>query len=204
MIASPFHIPGFVRFILRRLKERGHDAFVVGGAVRDFCLGRPIADWDVAASASAEEIRLTFHDVRQFCLHEDTVTLVDGAALYEVTPFRGDGSGPPIVNDLGRRDFTINAMAYDEAKGEILDPWGGRGDLLNRRITFRSNRRHREAAPRFMIVAALGLSLNTLFMYLHVALLGVNYLIGQVISTGIVLMSNFLANRHWTFRTRSC
>jgi len=120
-------IPKFITFILNRLKNAGHQAYIVGGAVRDVCLSRPVMDWDVATSARREEIKTLFGDIRLFALKQGTVTLVDSGRHFEVTPFRG--SKKRIEDDLALRDFTINAMAYDSDKDEILDPFGGRKDI---------------------------------------------------------------------------
>jgi tRNA nucleotidyltransferase (CCA-adding enzyme) len=123
-------IPNFVSYILSRLKLAGHQAYIVGGAVRDFCLKRPITDWDVATTATPSEIKTIFRDTRLFALKHDTVTLVDSANHFEVTTFRGEGNN--IEDDLGHRDFTINAMAFDLETGEILDPRGGKTDIKQR------------------------------------------------------------------------
>ncbi|MBW1784951.1 MAG: CCA tRNA nucleotidyltransferase [Deltaproteobacteria bacterium] len=125
-------IPKFVTFILNRLKHAGHRAFIVGGAVRDSCLKRPITDWDVATSALPGEIKAIFHDTRLFALKHDTVTLVDSGRSYEVTTFRGKRNN--IEEDSGRRDFTINAMAYDRESGEILDLHGGKADIARKLV----------------------------------------------------------------------
>lgn len=71
--------------------------------------------------------------------------------------------------------------------------------LLNRRYTFRSEKRHGEALTKFLIIAASGLALNSSFMLLFVEILGVYYLLAQVVSTGLVLVWNFVGNRFWTF-----
>ena len=71
--------------------------------------------------------------------------------------------------------------------------------LLNRRYTFRSDKRHREALAKFLIIAALGLALNASFMFVFVEILGLYYLLAQVISTGLVLVWNFAGNKFWTF-----
>jgi len=128
-------IPPFVRFVLERLDQKGYEAFIVGGAVRDACMGREIRDWDVATDADTEAIRSVFYDVRSFRLKHDTVSLVHQGVTYEVTPFRGgkDASGP-LAGDLAHRDFTFNAMAYDAKQDDIVDPWEGRCDLNARRI----------------------------------------------------------------------
>lgn len=126
--------PVFLTHILHRLSERGHSAFIVGGAIRDFYLNRKIMDWDVATSAPKQEIRHLFMDTRQFSLKHDTVTLVDNRICYEVTPFRGDKERADVETDLGHRDFTVNAMAYDPGSKLLIDPYGGRADLKKKII----------------------------------------------------------------------
>ncbi len=128
-------IPNFIMTILERLNAAGHEAFVVGGAVRDHCLGRKLTDWDVATSAGAEEIRALFESTKHFSLKHDTVTLVSSELHCEVATFKGvKGFGRTIEEDLGSRDFTINAMAYDAGKGEIIDANEGRKDISRRLI----------------------------------------------------------------------
>lgn len=121
-------IPAFVGFILERLKDAGHQAFIVGGAVRNVFLQLPIVDWDISTSAQPKEIKTIFHDIRFFTLKHDTVTLVRSGRHFEVTPFRGqDGC---LEDDLARRDFTINAMALDPERIEIFDPFGDRKSVV--------------------------------------------------------------------------
>ena len=123
-------IPTFVLKILERLHGAGHEAYIAGGAVRDMVLDRPATDWDVATSASPEAIQSLFQDVTNFALKHETITLVHEGRSYEVTPYKGSGHlGTHINEDLAHRDFTINAMAYDAMKAEVLDPWGGRKDI---------------------------------------------------------------------------
>ena len=132
---AEMEIPNFIMTILERLNAAGHQAFVVGGAVRDHCLGRKLTDWDVATSAKAEEIRALFESIRHFSLKHDTVTLVSSELRCEVATFKGvKGFGHTIEEDLGCRDFTINAMAYDAGKGEIIDANEGRKDISRRLI----------------------------------------------------------------------
>ena len=121
-------IPPFVRFILEKLKKAGCQGYVVGGAVRDICRGKPVKDWDVATSASPELIREIFKEQKQFCLKHDTVSLVSDGQTFEITTFRGEKGN--IEEDLCLRDFTINAMALDEETGGIFDPCGGQRDLM--------------------------------------------------------------------------
>ena len=116
--------------VLKRLHLSNHQGYVVGGAVRDFCSGRKLIDWDVATTAGSEEVKALFADVRHFSLRHDTVTLVSSELRCEITVFKGGkGFGRTIEEDLGHRDFTINAMAYDVNRGDIIDPYGGQRDL---------------------------------------------------------------------------
>ena len=93
-------------------------------------LHRPATDWDVATSAPPEAIKSLFQHVTNFSLKHGTITLVHEGRPFEVTPYKGSGHfGTHITEDLGHRDFTINAMAYDAVKEEVLDPWGGRKDI---------------------------------------------------------------------------
>jgi tRNA nucleotidyltransferase (CCA-adding enzyme) len=128
-------LPPFVMAIIRRLEVAGHAAYVVGGAMRDVCLRRPVSDWDIATSADPAGIKATFANIRHFSLKHDTVTLVHENRAYEVTTFRGaSGFGRSIEEDLQHRDFTINAIAYEPAQGVVLDPCGGRSDIAIRLI----------------------------------------------------------------------
>jgi poly(A) polymerase/tRNA nucleotidyltransferase (CCA-adding enzyme) len=123
-------LPEIILMIIDRLHRSGHKAYVVGGVVRDMCLGRTPTDWDVTTSASLEQIKTIFQDLRHFNLKHETVTIVGAKGHCEVTTFRGDeNSLKTLKNDLGSRDFSINAMAYDVDKKEILDPMHGRRDL---------------------------------------------------------------------------
>lgn len=121
------NIPEFVVFILNRLKAAGHQAYIVGGAVRDAFLKRAITDWDVATSAPRDEIRTIFWDRNQFALKHDTVTLVHTGHHFEVTTFRGEEKG--LLSDLSHRDFSINAMAFAPDNDKVIDPHGGESDI---------------------------------------------------------------------------
>jgi putative nucleotidyltransferase with HDIG domain len=128
-------IPEFIKSMVERLHASGHEVYIVGGAVRNYCLQRTVTDWDLATSATPEEIASTFRDIRNFSLKHGTVTLVHSNRCYEVTTFRSSkGFVPGIEEDLRHRDFTINAMAYDKDRRKILDPYGGRDDLSHRLV----------------------------------------------------------------------
>lgn len=135
--------------VLRRLGAAGHRSWLVGGAVRDLLLHRqrPATDFDVATPATPREVMALFRRVVPTGIDHGTVTvLVDGDEKVEVTTFRGegayvDGRRPESVTfhtdldeDLARRDFTMNAMAYDPLARDFRDPFDGRADMRARRI----------------------------------------------------------------------
>ncbi len=135
-----FSLPQDVLFILNTLNEKGHTAYAVGGCVRDMILGRCPNDWDVTTSAVPEEIMAAFPKTVPTGIKHGTVTVLCGKNAYEVTTFRIDGGyadhrrpdsvsfTSDIREDLARRDFTVNAMAYHPTEG-FVDPFGGRDDL---------------------------------------------------------------------------
>ena len=127
--------PEFVSTVLNRLRDSGHQAYIVGGAVRDMLMHRKVSDWDIATSARPEEIAALFEDISHFSLKHDTVTLLDNDKSYEVTPFRtAFENGTTIDEDLGYRDFTVNAMAYDPQEDRLIDPHGGRLDISGKLV----------------------------------------------------------------------
>ena len=128
--------------LLARLHGAGYAAYAVGGCVRDSLLGRTPQDWDLCTSARPEQVLALFGE-RQCIptgLQHGTVTIKYGGQLYETTTFRTEGAYtdgrhpdevhfvPDVRQDLARRDFTINAMAYNDAEG-LIDPFGGQQDL---------------------------------------------------------------------------
>lgn len=126
--------------IIRRLQEAGHEAYIVGGCVRDSLLGRIPGDWDITTSALPQEVKGLFRRTVDTGIQHGTVTVMDGNEGYEVTTYRLDGayedSRHPVNveftrslnEDLKRRDFTINAMAYNDVDG-LVDIFDGVGDL---------------------------------------------------------------------------
>ena len=135
-----FRPPEGLLHVARGLEEGGFQAWAVGGALRDALLGRSRADWDLATDARPDEITSLFRRTVPLGVEHGTVgVLTAEGSLYEVTTFRldveSDGRhavvefADTIVEDLARRDFTINAMAWRPATDELQDPYGGASDL---------------------------------------------------------------------------
>lgn len=153
---DPSAIPAAARAICEELRARNHQAWVVGGCVRDHLLDRPVADWDVCTTALPKELLKAFPKAIPTGIEHGTVTVVRDGAHYEVTTLRGegaytDGRRPDkvyflddITADLARRDFTVNAIAYDPLREALVDPFDGRGDLGRRML-----RAVGDAAQRF-------------------------------------------------------
>ena len=155
--------PKYVLNILCALDSAGHRAVLAGGCVRDSLLGRRPSDWDIASSASPEEVLTLFPRCVPTGIKHGTVTVLSGGGSVEVTAFRAEGGysdhrrpdsvsfGCPLEADLARRDLTVNAMAMDAA-GEITDPFGGRDDLRRRllRCVGEPERRFDEDALRML------------------------------------------------------
>lgn len=128
--------------LLTRLHAAGHAAYAVGGCVRDSLLGQTPHDWDLCTSATPEQVLELFGEAHCIPtgLQHGTVTVKHGGELYEITTFRTEGAYsdgrhpdhvafvPDVKEDLARRDFTINAMAYNAEEG-LIDPFGGQSDL---------------------------------------------------------------------------
>src|SRR5437588_4194903 len=132
--------------MLRTLRAAGKQAWLAGGAVRDLLRGKPADDFDVATDALPEQVVKLFPRVVPTGMQHGTVTVLTAEHKVEVTTFRGegpylDGRRPSSVTFLGdidgelaRRDFTINAMAWDPIDGVLRDPFSGLADLLRHRL----------------------------------------------------------------------
>ena len=157
-------IPQEVQAILERLEAAGHQAYVVGGCVRDLLMGVTPHDWDITTSAlPAETMALFPHFTIPSGLQHGTVTVRQGSTACEVTTFRTDGDytdhrhpaavafTPRLTDDLARRDLTVNAMAMD-LRGVLHDPFGGQRDMAQRllRCVGKPERRFREDALRIL------------------------------------------------------
>jgi tRNA nucleotidyltransferase (CCA-adding enzyme) len=134
-------VPRAVLALCRKLRDGGHRVWIVGGSLRDLLLGRKPGDWDMATDARPERVRSLFRRVIDTGIAHGTVTVLWKGGRYEVTTLRGeggysDGRRPDSVvfindldRDLGRRDFTVNAIAYDPLEERLVDPHGGLEDI---------------------------------------------------------------------------
>ena len=132
--------PDQVLWIWRMLEDAGFETWIVGGAIRDVMLGRPADDWDFATIARPKQIMSAFRRTVPIGVDHGTVAvLVPDGTLYEVTTFRRDVEtfgrravvefADSIEEDLSRRDFTLNALAWHPGRDQLLDPWNGTTDL---------------------------------------------------------------------------
>lgn len=138
-------IPEKAKYIIDTLENAGYEAYVVGGCVRDSILGRVPQDWDITTSALPLQVKELFRRTIDTGLQHGTVTIMQGEEGFEVTTYRIDGEyedgrhpkdvtfTPNLEEDLLRRDFTINAMAYSDRRG-LVDLYDGIGDIERKTI----------------------------------------------------------------------
>ncbi|MCR4333403.1 MAG: HD domain-containing protein [Patescibacteria group bacterium] len=171
-------IPKEVEVVSNGLREAGFEAYLVGGCVRDLIIGLEPKDWDITTNAKPEEIQTVFPD----SFYENnygTVGVKTGVedqrlAIVEVTPYRIESEysdkrrpdsvafGASLLEDLARRDFTINAIALDDAKGHLIDPYGGQKDIKDKlvRAVGDASLRFNEDALRMLRAVRLVAELN--------------------------------------------
>ena len=162
-------LPKKVLFIINNLQLAGYDAFAVGGCVRDSILARKPQDWDITTSAKPEAIKEIFRRTVDTGIEHGTVTVMIGKDSYEVTTYRIDGayedSRHPkevrftncLEEDLRRRDFTINAMAYNDDV-RLVDVFGGMQDLNHHLIRCVGDPRERFSEDALRILRAVRFS----------------------------------------------
>lgn len=159
-------LPEKVDFIINRLRENGYEAYAVGGCVRDSVLGRIPDDWDITTSATPTETKALFPRTFDTGIEHGTITVLVEKESFEVTTYRVDGeyedSRHPkevmftrsLKEDLLRRDFTINAMAYNKEEG-LVDIFGGMEDLKRRTIRCVGNAQERFGEDALRILRAV-------------------------------------------------
>ncbi len=170
LVADPggrtMHVPPAVLDILRQLEAAGHETWCVGGAVRDALLDNPQQDVDLATAALPADVRRIFRRTVPVGIEHGTVGVLDGdGVLHEVTTFRRDVTtdgrhavvafGVSLDDDLARRDFTINAIAYHPIRDIFRDPFDGRVDLAGRLVRAVGNPDDRFREDRLRIFRAL-------------------------------------------------
>jgi tRNA nucleotidyltransferase (CCA-adding enzyme) len=152
--------------LLERLEQAGYEAYFVGGCVRDYYLGRPISDMDIATSALPEEVKEIFPNTVDVGIEHGTVLVLYNGEGYEVTTFRAESDYKDfrrpekvvfirsLYEDLKRRDFTMNAMAMDRT-GRVVDPFNGKEAIRHRQIVTvgKAEERFSEDALRMMRAA---------------------------------------------------
>lgn len=177
-----YRVPEEVSKVSSTLREKGYEAYLVGGCVRDLLIGREPKDWDVTTNATPEQIQAVFPD----SFYENdygTVGVKTGSedprlSIVEVTPYRLESGysdkrrpdkvefGTSLSEDLARRDFTINAIALDESKGHVIDPYEGQKDIKDKvvRAVGNASLRFNEDALRMLravrLIAELGFGID--------------------------------------------
>lgn len=168
-------VPASVRRMAQRFRAAGHEIYVVGGAVRDALLGLSVADYDFATSATPEEVQRLFRRTIPTGIQHGTVTVLFQNDQFEVTTFRVDGRYSDhrrpeevsftrsLLEDLRRRDFTINAIALDPVTEAILDPFDGQADLKKKTICTVGNSRDRFEEDALRMLRAVRFSVTLSF-----------------------------------------
>src|SRR3989344_4307262 len=180
--AMEYRIPSKVKTVGDNLRKAGYEAYLVGGCVRDLIIGLEPKDWDINTDAKPEQIQAVFPD----SFYENdygTVGVKTGSedprlAIVEVTPYRLESGysdkrrpdtvefGTSLLGALARRDFTVNAIALDESKGHLVDPYDGQKDIKDKlvRAVGNATERFNEDSLRMLravrLVAELGFCID--------------------------------------------
>ena len=162
-------LPDDVKRIIETLEQHGYEGYAVGGCVRDSILGRIPNDWDITTSATPQQVKKLFLRTVDTGIQHGTVTVLMGKEGYEVTTYRVDGEYEDarhpkevtftanLEEDLRRRDFTINAMAYNDSKG-LVDVFGGREDMEQKVVRCVGNAEERFGEDALRIMRAVRFS----------------------------------------------
>ena len=195
-------LPTEVEYLLSKLKSSGYQAYIVGGCVRDYLLGKTPHDWDICTSALPAEVIAVFDNekVIETGLEHGTVTVIINSTAYEITTFRtesdySDNRRPDnvsfvtnVADDLARRDFTINAMAYNNEAG-LVDLFGGRKDICDKLIKTVGDSSKRFSEDALRILRALRFSANLGF--------NIDPATGNNIHSKKYLLNNISSERIW-------
>jgi tRNA nucleotidyltransferase (CCA-adding enzyme) len=162
-VSTNINIPPEVMFIMKTLNNNKYEAFIVGGCVRDSLLGKEPKDWDLTTNAKPEEIRKLFAKTIDTGIKHGTITIVLNCMNFEITTYRTEGEyldnrrpenvkfTSSLVEDLSRRDFTMNAIAYNPNEG-FIDPFKGINDITGMiiRAVGNADKRFKEDALRML------------------------------------------------------
>lgn len=162
-------VPDKAKWIIDKIEEAGFEAYVVGGCVRDSLLGREPHDWDITTSATPDQVKQIFHRTIDTGIQHGTVTVMVDHEGFEVTTYRIDGKyedgrhpnevtfTPCLEEDLKRRDFTINAMAYNDRNG-LIDLFDGIADMEKKKIRCVGNAKERFSEDALRMLRAVRFS----------------------------------------------
>ena len=168
------YLPNDVTFIISTLESAGYEAFAVGGCVRDMLRGVIPKDWDIATSATPQQAKALFSRTVDTGIKHGTIMVLLNKAHYEVTTYRIDGTyldnrrpetvtfSGDIEEDLSRRDFTMNAIAYNPRSG-FVDPFHGQSDIQKEIIRCVGNAQHRFAEDALRMLRAIRFAAATGF-----------------------------------------
>ena len=166
-------LPEQVKFIISELNKNGYEGYIVGGCVRDYLMGIPPHDYDITTSALPEEVKAIFPHTVDTGIEHGTVTVIIDKIGYELTTYRIDGEykdnrhpeqvifTDKLAGDLSRRDFTVNAIAYNDQRGYV-DMFGGMEDIKKAIIkgVGEPSKRFQEDALRMMRALRFSAQLN--------------------------------------------
>jgi tRNA nucleotidyltransferase (CCA-adding enzyme) len=180
MKISPIDIPDEVKFVSKTLENKGFEAYMVGGCTRDLLLGKTPKDWDITTNAHPEQIQELFpehyanNDYGTIGIKTESED--ESLHIIEVTPYRTESGysdarrpdsvtfGVSLEEDLKRRDFTVNALAYRLSTEELVDYWGGEEDLKAKRLKTVGNPDERFAEDALRMMRAVRLAAELAFM----------------------------------------
>ena len=190
-----FNIPSHVEQVVKTLSKSGYRAYVVGGAVRDLLLGKEPHDWDVTTNALPDQVQKAFKKTYPTGRKHGTISVQVDGNIVEVTTFRKDGIyhdgrrpssvefTDNLTEDLSRRDFTMNAIAYDAINKELIDPFGGTKDINSKILKAVGNAKDRFIEDPLRMLRAIRFVSSysmTLDQDIGFALMNYNYMLVRI------------------------
>ncbi len=175
MNVTKLDIPKEILYVLDTLKSKGYKAYIVGGAVRDFLMNKPVSDYDITTDAHPEDVHSLFKKCIDTGISHGTVTVVENGCNIEVTTFRNEGKytdhrkpdnvsfSKELSEDLKRRDFTVNALCYNPYEG-IVDLYNGTEDIKNKILRAVGDAKERFEEDALRMLRLVRFSLKTGFL----------------------------------------